>query len=150
MCETEEEIEESETECEDITDCETEEEATVSVEVAQNTVVATKNNGENKKQKKKADLQWNKIKWTVPRETNIEEKKLVPKSETLKTRSSLMQFFREFVDDGILEPTTFHTNLNATQQSRRKGSKQIKPFSRNKIEKAVGIILLMGIHKLPN
>ena len=47
--ETEEEIEESETECEDITDCETEEEATVSAEVAQNTVVTTKNNGENKK-----------------------------------------------------------------------------------------------------
>ena len=47
--ETEEEIEESETECEDITDCETEEEATVSAEVAQNTVVITKNNGENKK-----------------------------------------------------------------------------------------------------
>ena len=47
--ETEEEIEESETECEDITDCETEGEATVSAELAQNTVVTTKNNGENKK-----------------------------------------------------------------------------------------------------
>ena len=52
-----EETEESETDCGDITDFETEEEATVSVEVAQNKVVATKNNGENKKQKKKADTQ---------------------------------------------------------------------------------------------
>ena len=26
----------------------------------------------------------------------------------------------------------------------------IKPFSRNEIEKAIGIILLIGIHKLPN
>ena len=70
-----EEIEESETECEDITDCKTEEEATVSVEVTQNTNVATKNNGENKKQKKKVDIQWNKTKWIVPRETNIERVK---------------------------------------------------------------------------
>ena len=70
-----EEIEESETDCGDITDFETEEEATVSVEVAQNKIVATKNNGENKKQKKKADTQWKKTKWTVPSETNIEEKK---------------------------------------------------------------------------
>ena len=148
--EIEEETQESKTECENITDCKTEEEATVSVEIAQNTVVATKNNGENKKQNKKADIQWNKTKWIVPRETNIEEKKLVPKIETLKTRSSPMQFFREFVDDGILEHITFQTNLYATQQSQRKGSKQIKPFSRNEIEKAIGIILLMGIHKLPN
>ena len=92
--ETEEEIEESETECENVADCETEEEATVSVVVAQNTVVATKYNGDNKKQKKKADIQWNKTKSAVPREMNIEEKKLVPKSETLKTKSSPMQFFR--------------------------------------------------------
>ena len=92
--ETEEEIEESETKCENGADCETEEEATVSVEVAQNTVAATKYNGDNKKQKKKADIQWNKTKWAVPREMNIEEKKLVLKSETLKTKSSPMQFFR--------------------------------------------------------
>ena len=52
--------------------------------------------------------------------------KLVPKSEALKTRSSPVQFFREFVDDGILENITFQTNLYATQQSQRKGSKQIK------------------------
>ena len=70
-----EEIGESETECEDITDCKTEEAATVSVEVTQNTNVATKNNGENKKQKKKVDIQWNKTKWIVPRETNIERVK---------------------------------------------------------------------------
>ena len=81
---------------------------------------------------------------------NIEENKLAPKSETLKTRTSPMQFFREFVDDGILEHITFQTNLYATQQSQRKGSKQTKPFSRNEIEKAIEIILLMGIHKLPN
>ena len=52
--EIEEETQESETECENITDCKTEEEATVSVEIALNTVVATKNNGENKKQNKKS------------------------------------------------------------------------------------------------
>ena len=103
-----------------------------------------------KSKKKKADIQWNKTKWTMPREMNIEEKKLAPKSETLKTRTSPMQFFREFVDDGILEHITFQTNLYATQQSQRKGSKQTKPCSRNEIEKAIGIILLMGIHKLPN
>ena len=69
-------------------------------------------NGENKKQKKKADiLQWNKTKWTVPRETKIKEKNLAPKSETLKTRSSPMQFCREFVNDGILE----HIKLTSMQ-----------------------------------
>ena len=61
-----------------------------------------------------------------------------------------MKFFREIVDDGILEHITFQTNLYATQQSQRKGSKQIKPFSRNEIEKTIGIILLTGIHKLSN
>ena len=61
-----------------------------------------------------------------------------------------MHFFREFVDDGILEHITFQTNLYATQQSQRKGCKQIKPFSRNEIEKGIGIILLIGTHKLPN
>ena len=68
-------------------------------------------NGENKKQNKKADiLQWNKTKWTVPRETNIKEN-LVPESETLKTRSSPMQFCGEFVNDGILE----HIKLTSMQ-----------------------------------
>ena len=61
-----------------------------------------------------------------------------------------MQFLREIVDDGILEHITFQTNLYATQQSQRKGSKQIKPVSRNEIEKTIGIILITGIHKLSN
>ena len=81
---------------------------------------------------------------------NIEEKKLVPKSETLKTRSAPMQFFREFVNDEILEHITFQTNLYATQQSQLKGSKEIRPFSRNKIQKAIAVLLLTGVHKLPN
>ena len=61
-----------------------------------------------------------------------------------------MQFFRKFFNDRILEHITFQTNLYATQQSRRKGSEQIKTFPRNEIEKAIQIILLMGIHILPN
>ena len=51
--ETEEVIEKSENECEDTTDCVTEEEATVSVEVPHNTIIATNSSERTKSKIKK-------------------------------------------------------------------------------------------------
>lgn len=116
-------------------------------------------NDKNKKGKKgkqqKPKIKWRTKKWTIPAKTDIAEQKLKLNNDNenvplLRRYSSPMQFFSLFMNKDIIEHITFQSNLYATQVSQSKGSKSIKNISKSEIETVIGIILLMGIHKLPN
>ena len=74
-----------------------------------------------------------------------------------------MEFFKQFITNELLEEITFHTNLYNTQRAtrgyktavKRRGSSQtsfreIEPVTKVELQQVFGIILYMGVHKLPS
>ena len=73
------------------------------------------------------------------------------------------EYFKQFVTNELLEEITFNTNLYNTQQAtkgykravKRRGSTEtscteIKPVTQQELQQVFGIILYMGVHKLPS
>ena len=61
-----------------------------------------------------------------------------------------MKYFKLFVNNELIDHMTFQSNLYATQLSQQNGTRAIKSFTKSEIKSTIGIILLMGIYKLPN
>ena len=70
--------------------------------------------------------------------------------DNLNLYSSPMKFFKLFLTQDIIEHITFQSNLYATQLSYQNNSTAINKIDKSEIESVIGIILMMGIHKLPN
>ena len=101
--------------------------------------------------------------WNRPRESQIDIEKLKPLDANLQITTQPMEFFKQFITNELLEEITFHTNLYNTQRAtrgyktavKRRGSSQtsfreIKPGTKVKLQQVFGIILYMGVHKLPS
>jgi hypothetical protein len=85
-----------------------------------------------------------------------------PNNSSLSNLSQPFEFFKQFVTKDLLDHITFQTNLYNTQRAtlgykravRTKGPntsyKQVKTVTEHEIQQLFGIILYMGIHKLPN
>ena len=91
----------------------------------------------------------------------IEEEK--PKFPLLANHAAPVRFVKQFLTKRFIEQVTFQTNLYNIQRStegyevavkKRRSSnishKKVAPVSTSEIKKLFGIILYMGIHKLPN
>ena len=96
-----------------------------------------------------------KKKWNVPNESTIVEEKLKLNENyehfgNLTTFSSPMKYFKLFVNNELIDHITFQSNLYATQLSQQNSTRAIKSFTKSEIKSTIGIILLMGIYKLPN
>ena len=68
----------------------------------------------------------------------------------LTTFSSPMKYFKLFVNNELIDHITFQSNLYATQLSQQNCRRAFKSFTKSEIKSTIGIILLMGIYKLPN
>ena len=102
-----------------------------------------------------AEVKWGKRKWNVPNESTIVEEKLKLNENyehfgNLTTFSSPMKYFKLFVNNELIDHITFQSNLYATQLSQQNSTRAIKSFTKSEIKSTIGIILLMGIYKLPN
>ena len=85
----------------------------------------------------------------VPRRSKIEERKLKINPDlgaVLSNSSSPIEFFNLFVTNELLE----QTQLYATSQSINSSNNEIDEITGEDIKKAFGIVLYMGILKLPN
>ena len=102
-----------------------------------------------------------KDKWDTPNDSNVPKTKLQAPDFTPETPP--IKFVEMFLTDELIESITFHTNLYNTQRAtagyqvavkKRRSSdisnKKVKPVSISEIKRLIGIILYMGIHKLPN
>ena len=99
------------------------------------------------------DIQWTSAKWTTPNDSNIPAMKLKLKeafAEDVTVTSSPYTFFQMLFDDDIVEHIMFQTNLYVNWKSQQQGKRAIKVVSKQEIIKALGIILYMGIVKLPD
>ena len=115
-------------------------------------------------EKKKANFGWKKEQqWATPPESEIQTEKLKPTNDNQTVLSEPIEFFRQFFNIDFIERTTFQTNLYNTQRSvqgykvavkRRRTSdtsfKKVKPVTQIEIQRLFGIVLYMGIHKLPS
>ena len=102
-----------------------------------------------------AEVKWGKRKWNVPNESTIVEEKLKLNENyehfgNLITFSSPVKYFKLFVNNELIDHMTFQSNLYATQLSQQNSTRAIKSFTKSEIKSTIGIILLMGIYKLPN
>ena len=96
-----------------------------------------------------------KKKWNVPNESTIVEEKLKLNENyehfgNVTKFSSPMKYFKLFVNNELIDHITFQSNLYATQLSQQKSRRAFKSFTKSEIKSTIGIILLMGIYKLPN
>ena len=117
----------------------------------------------NRTKQKKKDFNWRRSdEWTTTEQSKIAIEKLKSGAE-LSPLTSPITFFELFLTDELLEEITFQTNMYNTQRSsngykvavkRRRSSdtsyKKISTVTKAEIIKFIGIVLYMGIHKLPN
>jgi hypothetical protein len=91
--------------------------------------------------------------WNVPRRSKVDERKLKinPDLEAgLSKNSSPIEFFNLFVTSELLDMILEQTQLYATSQSINNSNNGMDEITVGDIKKALGIVLYMGILKLPN
>lgn len=93
--------------------------------------------------------------WVIPGESKLEERKLTLKHGIdLTKRSHPVEFFNLFVTPDLYELVSTQTNLYKTSLTlsgkKNHGAKKIEPVTIEDIKKVFGIILYMGVVKLPN
>ena len=114
--------------------------------------------------RKKAHLPWTQNKWIQPNKSVIEEKSLRPKNSTFSANSAPYEFFKLFCTEEYFQLVVYETNIYNIQRSivglhfavnpgnkkRRTFFKKLSPVSIDEVKNFFGIMLYMGVHKLPN
>ncbi|XP_064607844.1 piggyBac transposable element-derived protein 3-like [Liolophura sinensis] len=101
-------------------------------------------------------IKWNKsAKLTQRPEADFPERRLTLNQDFLETQSlsnnsSPISFFRAFMDENYIKEVAFQTNLYSTQSSQASGSRAPPAVTVEEINKALGILLYMGVVKMPN
>ena len=114
---------------------------------------------EPKKKKAKVDplFKWPKetIKWTMP-ETFDEEihelsinKRELPEDVEISRHSSAFDFYKLFVTDELIEAILEQTQLYNEWRNINSSRRKLKDITKDEIRTVIGIVLCMGIIKLP-
>ena len=104
------------------------------------------------------NIEWpkNPIKWTQPADSkDIPEQRIcinpaINKNKSLDRHSPPIDFFNLSVTEQLIKDIQFQTELYNTWRSVNKGSRKGKEVSIEEIRRALDIMLLTGIVKLPN
>ena len=114
--------------------------------------------------RKKAHFSWTQNKWIQPNENVIEEKSLRLNNSTFSANSAPYEFLKLFCTEEYFQLVAHETNIYNIQRStvglyfavnpgnkkRRTSFKKLSPVSIDEVKNFFGIMLYMGVHKLPN
>ena len=101
------------------------------------------------------NIAWNNgsVDWPAPSEEDLEQKdelRINPNMNIEVNRfTNPIEFFKLFVNDEIFEHITFQTDLYNTHCNLNNGSRKVKDVSIDEIKTVIGVVLMMGIIKLP-